>query len=102
MGPAGPDELAASLKVTAAGELDQPASVDAYGALLGTESDATELLDGLVVRAGSDPVWASAEQMSFSETRRFWAQLSVGEDGDGYGPHAASTQQPHVGVRLAD
>jgi FAD/FMN-containing dehydrogenase len=43
--PVGPDELSASLKVTAAAEVDRPASVDIYGALLGTESDATELLD---------------------------------------------------------
>jgi FAD/FMN-containing dehydrogenase len=32
--PVAPDELAASLKVTAAGAVDQPASVDVYGALL--------------------------------------------------------------------
>ena len=51
--PVGPDELAASMKVTAAAEVDRPASVDVYGALLGTESDVTELLDELVVRAGS-------------------------------------------------
>jgi FAD/FMN-containing dehydrogenase len=94
--PVGPDELAASLKVTVDGELEQPASVDVYGALLGTESDATELLDELVVRAGADPVSASAEQMSFSETRRFWAQLPVGEDGDGHAAVAPLAQQPYL------
>jgi FAD/FMN-containing dehydrogenase len=94
--PVGPDELAASLKLTVAGEIGQPASVDVYGALLGTESDATELLDGLVVRAGSDPTWASAKQMSFSQTRQFWAELPVGEDGAGHGPHARSAQPPHL------
>jgi len=94
--PLAPDELYASLKLTAAGELDQPASVDVYGALLGTESDATELLDGLVVRAGADPTWAWAEQLSFAETRRFWAELPVGEDGAGHGLHARSEQSPYL------
>jgi hypothetical protein len=92
--PVGPDELAASLKVTAAGEVDQPASVDVYGALLGTESDATEL-DELVVRAGSDPIRASAEQMSFSQTRQFWAELGATDDGDGPGPQDPSAQLPY-------
>jgi FAD/FMN-containing dehydrogenase len=94
--PLAPDELYASLKLTVAGELDEPAHVDVYGALLGTESDATELLDGLVVRAGADPIAASAEQMSFAETRRFWAELPVGEDRAGHGPHAPSEQSPHL------
>src|SRR5215216_2068921 len=94
--PVAPDELAASLKVTAAGAVDQPASVDVYGALLGTESDAAELLETLVVRAGSDPTSASVKHMSFPDTRRFWAELPIGEDGDGAGPHALSGQQPHL------
>jgi FAD/FMN-containing dehydrogenase len=94
--PLGPDELAASLKLTAAGQVDQPASVDVYGALLGTDSDATQLLDELVVRAGADPISASAKQMSFAETRRFWAELPVGEDGAGHGRHAPSAQPPYL------
>jgi FAD/FMN-containing dehydrogenase len=93
--PVGPDELAASLKITAATEVDQPASVDVYGALLGTESDATEMLDELVVRAGSDPIRVSAEQMSFSQTRQFWAELGGTEHGDGSSPQDASAQLPY-------
>jgi FAD/FMN-containing dehydrogenase len=77
--PNGPDELAASLKVTATGDLDRPPSVDVYGAVLGTESDATDLLDELVARAGSDPSFSSQEHMSFTETRRFWARLGEPE-----------------------
>jgi FAD/FMN-containing dehydrogenase len=97
--PVGPDELYASLKLTAAGEVDQPASVDVYGALLGTQSDASELLDELVVRAGSDPIWMWAEQLSFAETRRFWAELPVGQDGAGHGAHAAAAQSPFLFAR---
>jgi FAD/FMN-containing dehydrogenase len=94
--PLAPDELYASLKLTAAGQVDQPASVDVYGALLGTESDATELLDGLVVRAGADPSWAWAKQLSFAETRRFWAELPVGEDGAGHAAHPPSAPPPYL------
>ena len=50
--PFGPDELAASLKVTASADMDEPPAVDVYAALLGTETDAAELLDQLVVRGG--------------------------------------------------
>ena len=84
--PVAPDELAASLKVTAAGAVDQPASVDVYGALLGTESDAAELLETLVVRAGSDPTSASVKHLSFPDTRRFWANSLSGRTGMGLVP----------------
>jgi FAD/FMN-containing dehydrogenase len=78
--PRGPDELAASLKVTGTGSVHEPPSVDVYGALLGTESDAMELLDDLVARVGSDPITTLSKHMSFPETRRFWAHLGAAED----------------------
>jgi FAD/FMN-containing dehydrogenase len=65
--PNGPDELAASLKVTATGDADQPPSVDVYGALIGTGSDAPGLIDELVVRSGADPTSASRLQMTFQK-----------------------------------
>jgi FAD/FMN-containing dehydrogenase len=95
--PLAPDELAASLKLTAADAVDQPASVDVYGALLGTGSDATGLLDELVVRAGADPVLAWVEQLSFAATRRFWAELPVGKAGGAEpGAHGPSAPPPYV------
>ena len=87
--PYGPDELAVSLKVTTTGDVNRPPSVDVYGALMGIESDATDLLDELVARSGSDPISASSKQMTFSETRRFWANLGVEES------MAAQTLQPN-------
>jgi FAD/FMN-containing dehydrogenase len=80
--PHGPDELAASVKVTAAHGADPPASVDVFGAFLGPESGAAELVDDLVGRAGSDPSSSSLERMSFAETRRFWAELGAAEADD--------------------
>ena len=94
--PTGPDELAASLKLTVAAEADRPASADVHGALLGTESDATELVGGLVDRAGTDPVSAYARQMSFPETRRFWAELPVGNEPAGHGPTVAPEQPAYL------
>jgi FAD/FMN-containing dehydrogenase len=94
--PLAPDELYVSLKLTAAGELDQPASVDVYGALLGSESEAAQLLDELVVRAGADPTWAWVKQLSFAETRRFWAELPVGEAGGGQAAHGPLAPPPYL------
>jgi FAD/FMN-containing dehydrogenase len=90
--PDGPDELAASLKVTASGDRDRPPSVDVYGAFFGTEADATELLDDVIVRAGAEPTSTSSGLMSFSETRRLWAEL--GDDAVGAEPQ--TVEQPHL------
>jgi FAD/FMN-containing dehydrogenase len=94
--PHAPDELAASLKLTATGDLDQRPSVDVYAALLGSESDAAELLDELAVRAGTDPISASHRRLSFPETRRFWAQLGAAEEEAGEGPQPDVTQPVHL------
>ena len=94
--PNGPDELAASLKITTTGDLDQPPSVDVYGALMGTESDATGLLDELVAQSGSDPASASSKQMTFSETRRFWAHLGAAEAASPEDVQPELAQQPYL------
>lgn len=94
--PSGPDELAASLKVTTNGDADQPPLVDLYGALIGTGSDATGLLDGLVIRSGSDPASALIEQMTWPETRRFWANLGTAEATTGDGLRPPAVQQPYL------
>lgn len=94
--PTGPDELAASLKVNATGEVDQPPSVDVYGALIGTESDAASLLDDLVVRSGSDPILSMSKQMTFEETRRFWAHLGAAEGMAAEGQPTDGAQLPYL------
>jgi FAD/FMN-containing dehydrogenase len=94
--PRGPDELAATLKVTATGDVDQPPSVDMYAAVLGAAADAEDLLDDLVVRAGSNPVAASQRHMSFLETRRFWAQLGAAEEGSAEDPLSEVAQPLHL------
>jgi hypothetical protein len=71
--PDAPDELAASLKVTAGGE--EAPSVDVYAAHMGDESVVEPLLSDLVNRAGADPIASSREVLTFPETRRYWASL---------------------------
>jgi FAD/FMN-containing dehydrogenase len=90
--PKGPDELAASLKVTATGDVDRAPSVDIYGALMGSESDVMTLLDELVSQLGADPISASSRRMTFSETRRFWAELGAEEAQTGTSPSSVVAQ----------
>jgi FAD/FMN-containing dehydrogenase len=97
--PTAPDGLAASLKVTASGEVDEPPSVDVYAAYLGSEAEAAELLDEVVVRAGSEPTSASLHQMSFPETRQFWADLGAAEDAATDGPSHPPDERPVLYVK---
>lgn len=73
--PSAPDELFASLLVTAEREVEQLPTLNVYGSMLGTEGDAAELLDELVVRASADPMIHALEHMSRRQTTRYWADL---------------------------
>ncbi|HJU01940.1 MAG TPA: FAD-binding oxidoreductase, partial [Actinomycetes bacterium] len=73
--PAGPDGLAASLKVTAGDDPGRPPTVDVWGAFHGPRDDAARLAGELVDRVGVDPAAATLTPMSWPETRRFWAEL---------------------------
>jgi FAD/FMN-containing dehydrogenase len=86
--PAGPDELAASLKVTAGDEPGQPPAVEVWGAFHGPRADAVRLVEELVARVGSDPVTAALTPMSWPQTRKFWAELGSQAEDPG-GPSAA-------------
>jgi FAD/FMN-containing dehydrogenase len=78
--PAAPDELAASLLLTAAGDVGQPPLVNLFGAMLGTEADTAELLDEMVARAGADPAAAVRKHTSHRETKRYLAERGPGDD----------------------
>jgi FAD/FMN-containing dehydrogenase len=78
--PDGPDELAASVLVTAAADLDRPPQVHLFGAMLGTEADTAELLDELVAMAGADPTSAVRRHASYRETKRYLAEHGPGEE----------------------
>ena len=82
--PTGPDDLAASLKITAGDDPGRPPGVDVYGAFQGSPADAARLVEELVGRVGSDPTATSLQSMTWPQTRRFWAELGdTGEEPGG-------------------
>lgn len=88
------NELAASLKITDAGDPDRPPIVDVYGALSEGEPEAASLVDRLVALVGSDPTSVVSTAMDFTQTRRFWANL--GSDEAAVDPQAAQPEQPYL------
>ena len=82
LAPAAPDEFAASLLLTVPGDPEKPPAVNLFGAMLGTEAAAAELLDELVVRAGADPASAFLKHTSYRETKRYLADLGDAMAGD--------------------
>jgi FAD/FMN-containing dehydrogenase len=78
--PAASDELAASLLLTASGDIDRPPVVNVFGAMLGTKADTAELLDELVARAGADPTSVFSRHASYRETKRHLAEHGPGDD----------------------
>jgi FAD/FMN-containing dehydrogenase len=91
--PVGPDELAASLKITAGGDRDRPPAVDVYGAMLGTRADASELVEELVSRVGSDAISATLRSMTYPQTRKFWADLGNADGSAGGSSIAEPTEE---------
>jgi FAD/FMN-containing dehydrogenase len=82
--PTGPDELAASLKITAGDDPHRPPAVDLYGAFHGSRADAAQLVEGLVGQVGADPSTAALTPMTWPQTRRFWAELgNTGQESGG-------------------
>jgi FAD/FMN-containing dehydrogenase len=77
--PAAPEELAASLLIGASADIEEPPSAGVFGVLLGAESEATELVEELVNRAGSDPDVVFLRHMSFEETTRYWGEQAARE-----------------------
>src|SRR5262249_32155406 len=58
---------------TAGRDVKRPPTVELFGSLLGTERDASELLDELALRVGADPRTDFRSHMSPQETARYWA-----------------------------
>jgi FAD/FMN-containing dehydrogenase len=88
--PSTPDEMAASLLVTAAGDTGSPPACHVFGAFTGPQSSATGLLGDLVARAGTHPVSTVSKYLTFLEAKRYLAEL-----GDQMtGPSAADQPPP--------
>jgi hypothetical protein len=78
--PAGPDELAASLLLTAPADSAQPVTVTVYGAMLGSEAEAGPLLAGLTARVEAEPAAARVRQLPFRAAKRHLASTHPGDD----------------------
>lgn len=78
------DELAASVLATAPGDVAEPPVVNLFGAVLGTAADASELLEELVARAGTDPASSSLTQMPYRATKRHLAEHGPGDEQEGH------------------
>jgi len=76
--PDADDGVAASLLVTAPADPGRPVDVRVFGAMLGVESDARSTLDGMVARAGLDPISATFEQRPYRQAKRYLADHDVG------------------------
>jgi FAD/FMN-containing dehydrogenase len=94
--PTGPDELAASLKITAGDDPGRPPAVDVYGAFHGPRAAAARLVEELVGRVGTDPTASSLTPMTWPQTRRFWAELGA----DGEEPGDSSVPGPPEALSL--
>ncbi|HEX2428068.1 MAG TPA: BBE domain-containing protein, partial [Gaiellaceae bacterium] len=77
--PVAPDELYASLLIRADREVEQPPTLDVFGSMLGSEQDASDLLEELAVRVGVDPTTHLLGRMSRQETTCYWADLGAAE-----------------------
>ncbi|HEU4897953.1 MAG TPA: FAD-binding oxidoreductase [Actinomycetota bacterium] len=85
--PEGPDELAASLKLTAGDDPDRPPAVDVYAAFHGPRAEAARLVEELAGRVGAEPTTAVLTPMTWPQTRRWWAEL--GDPGEEAGRSSA-------------
>jgi FAD/FMN-containing dehydrogenase len=78
--PVAPDELDATLRLTAAGDGGRPPGVEVVASVLDGEADAAELLDELVGRVGADPVEVTRRHLSHREAKRYLEGLGSFED----------------------
>jgi FAD/FMN-containing dehydrogenase len=78
--PAAPDEVDATLRLTAAGDGERPPRVEVVGSALDGDADAAELLAELVDRVGADPVEATRRHLPHRAAKRYLEGLGSVED----------------------
>jgi FAD/FMN-containing dehydrogenase len=78
--PDAPDELAASLLVTASQDVAEPPLVHVFGAMVAGEEDTAAQLDALVGEAGADPASAERRHLPYREAKRHLAEHGPGAD----------------------
>jgi FAD/FMN-containing dehydrogenase len=81
--PDTPDELAASLLVTAPADPGRPPAVEVFGAMIGSGSATTALLDELIAQAGTEPESAAHTELPYRDAKRHLAERG-GDDEPGH------------------
>jgi FAD/FMN-containing dehydrogenase len=94
--PAGPDELDATLRLSASGDGDRPPLVDLFGAVVGSDADATELLHELIAGAGADPASASLRHVPYREAKRYLDGVGPADDWPEVAPPPPPSQANHL------
>jgi FAD/FMN-containing dehydrogenase len=84
--PDAPDELDATLRLTATGDGQRPPGVEVVATVLDGQADATELLGQLVDRVGADPVEASHRHLPHRAAKRYLEGLGSVQDRERSGP----------------
>jgi FAD/FMN-containing dehydrogenase len=93
--PTAPDELDATMRLTAAGDGGRPPLADVFGALLASEAEAAELLGDLVARVGADPAVAFRRHLPYRQVKRYLDGL---EPLEGQAGSASSDQARQPGL----
>ena len=78
--PGAPDEVDATLRLTATGDGGPPPGVEVVASVLDGEADAAELVGELVGRVGADPVAASHRHLPHRAAKRHLEGLGSVED----------------------
>ena len=89
--PNAPDELDATLRLTAVGDGERLARAELIGAVLGSETDADELLEDLVARVGAHPTAAARRHLPYRAAKQYLETLG---SADAQRERAASDQPP--------
>ena len=93
--PQGPDQLAADLALTAAGDPGAELEVEVHGAMLAGEASASALLDDLAARVGAEPLSDDRRELSYRETVHYQGRLSGAADQDPLSPRGQSSRRGH-------
>jgi FAD/FMN-containing dehydrogenase len=97
--PAAPDEVDATLRLTAAGDGERPPGVEVVASVLDGEADAAEPLGELVGRVGADPVAASRRHLPHRAAKRYLEGLGSVEDRPEHSGPEGPPQPGHLYTR---
>ena len=83
--PRGPDELAASLLLTAGGEASADPVVHLFGSMLAGETQTAALLDEFVASAGAEPAFSERAHMPYGALKSYLVERGPGDQDDADG-----------------